>query len=304
MGVLKAKVGGSWVPISQGWSPLAGGLIGHTRTVAAVSGIAASAVDLGASVTWTADPSRTYKTTIQTGRIDQATAGGYFSVDMTDGANAIKSSVSTSVVANQYDNVVAVLVETGLSGSVTRKARGRTSAGSAVVQAGTFVLVEDVTTVSPAGTQPPYALWETAVYTPALNSLAIGTGGSAALSARYVWNGGPNSGDFGTLFLTGSLTLGTSGASVGTSPGIGVPPGFVHQHPWNLVPVGDCLIDDSGVGSYTGVMRVFNATYLEFRLLKVDTTYASQATVTATVPVALGAGDTFTWNANLIAKRA
>lgn len=101
------------------------------------------------------------------------------------------------------------------------------------------------------GSDPPpadhYELWydpdaapvgtigmvETGDYTPALTSIAIGTGGSAENVAHYVFVGGSEVGDEGILSIEGSIVLGTSGASVsaGTGHAIDLPAGFQHPSP-------------------------------------------------------------------------
>lgn len=153
MGVLKANVGGQWVPISQGWSPLAGGYVAHSILAAAVSGIGAAGTDLGVSVTWTADPTRRYKVTGVSGRIDQATAISAAFMGIYDAANTYKIGNYITMGINDFAHVTCIEVVSGLSGSTTRKLRGQTAAGSATFQAGALLLVEDITTVSPGPTQ-------------------------------------------------------------------------------------------------------------------------------------------------------
>lgn len=151
MGVLKMKVGGSWVPVSQGWSPLAGGIVTSAITTAAMASIGSTVVDLtgGASVTWTANPARTYKITAVSGRIDQFTAQGNAFMAISDAANANKAYNYTAPASGFFGHIVAIEIATGLSGTITRKLRVNTSAGTCTIQAGTLLLVEDITAVAP-----------------------------------------------------------------------------------------------------------------------------------------------------------
>lgn len=158
MGVLKAKVGGAWVPISQGWSPLAGGRVGHAYLAADQTIAGTSAVDLtGMSVTWTADPTRTYKTTV-VATMSKTTAIGNVTLQIADAAGGnittqvVQASSATDILAP-----VAMSVESGLSGTTTRKARASTNVAGLVVNGGstyrTIILVEDITTVLPGPSQ-------------------------------------------------------------------------------------------------------------------------------------------------------
>ena len=71
------------------------------------------------------------------------------------------------------------------------------------------------------------ARWEVGTYTPALTQCAVGTGGSAANTATYVYVGGPSVGDRGVMHLSGSIVFGTTGATLPqANPTIGLPSGF------------------------------------------------------------------------------
>jgi hypothetical protein len=64
MGVLKARVGGAWIPVSQGFDMAQVGLVVAPKTLAVGQAVVAGAgaVDLtGLTATWTADPSHTYR---------------------------------------------------------------------------------------------------------------------------------------------------------------------------------------------------------------------------------------------------
>ena len=71
------------------------------------------------------------------------------------------------------------------------------------------------------------SLVQSGTYTPTLSGCAIGTGGSAANTAQYVFVGGPNIGDVGIMYVSGLVTFGTTGATVPQSnPILSLPSGF------------------------------------------------------------------------------
>lgn len=153
MGVLKAKVGGAWVPVGQGWSPLAGGYVGSASPSADQSGIGATMTDItGMSVTWTADPTRRYMTTMILTCYPSTGPASIVAQIANASGTLVRRAFTTVPTANYYADMVVVAVETGLSGPQTRKGQINVSAGTLTVYAATttaIIIVEDVTTVSP-----------------------------------------------------------------------------------------------------------------------------------------------------------
>lgn len=131
---------------------------------------------------------------------------------------------------------------------------------------------------------------ESDTYTPTFGGggITIGTGGTPVNSAHWVWEGGPNSGDAGTLEVWGEWRLGSSGFSVGTNPTIGLPSGFSIT---GINPFWVCgeasLVDQSTQANnrIAGIQRApSSSTSVEVVLPQPATT------ITATVP--------FTWAAD------
>lgn len=111
------------------------------------TGIAAVADITGLSVTWTADSTRLYKTTINV-NYAKATTANFASLHFTTGANAVILSRSTYMQIADYFTVELTWIEAGLSGSQTRKARADCTSGTLTVvnsfsRSGT-IIVEDI----------------------------------------------------------------------------------------------------------------------------------------------------------------
>lgn len=105
------------------------------------------------SVTWTASASRRYRTTFS-GEINGTSAGALLIVYITDGSNNIKRrhviTVPALVSGVGYTGVQFSVVESGLTGSTTRKIRLERNAGSGTAEAYAAtsspmsILVEDI----------------------------------------------------------------------------------------------------------------------------------------------------------------
>src|SRR5262245_24368923 len=120
------------------------GYVGFDATSSAVASVTSTLTYLGAQVVFTATLGRRYKTTMITGRIDQFTAAANAFAGIYDaGSQAIAYSY-LPMVAGGFGFIYAWTLESNLSGSITRRVQGSTSAGSMNVQAGTRILVEDI----------------------------------------------------------------------------------------------------------------------------------------------------------------
>ena len=124
------------------------GVIGYASATANQTLTTTEANITGLSISFTAVSSRVYRTTVSIGYAEQQTAGGYGEVKITDGSNVQKQTAVNYQLAGVGTDVVAVVIESGLSGSIVRKARGVTSAGSFVVVGGStrpmHIIVEDI----------------------------------------------------------------------------------------------------------------------------------------------------------------
>lgn len=124
------------------------GIIGYAQATANQTGITTEVNVTGLSVTFTADSTRYYKTTIYTFSVQQNTAAGYAEFKITDGSNVQKQNGVIYQLAGVQSPMCVTVVETGLSGSVTRKARALTNAGTLLLAASAtapmFIVVEDI----------------------------------------------------------------------------------------------------------------------------------------------------------------
>ena len=97
----------------------------------------------GLSVTFTAVSSRLYRTTLSLYG-SQATLGSVFLI-IADGASALVERTAHTIVDTYSAGLTVVSLQTGLSGSTTRKGRCSASAGTFTAQlAYGSIIVEDV----------------------------------------------------------------------------------------------------------------------------------------------------------------
>ena len=113
------------------------------------TGVGGSFTDVTSlSATWTAVSSRYYKTTVYFPKLVQNTSSGYAQFQITDASNTTKQSSVEYPPSGDYFTSSMFLLETGLSGSVTRKVRATTSAGTLDIYGGstqpTYIIVEDI----------------------------------------------------------------------------------------------------------------------------------------------------------------
>jgi hypothetical protein len=111
------------------------------------TGITTVADITGLTVTFTAVASRLYRTTLIVAAT-QLTAAGTSSYVIADAGNTQVNGFSISASTNFSLVAVVVLLETGISGSVTRKGRASTNAGTLTIEGAGGVrgsiLVEDI----------------------------------------------------------------------------------------------------------------------------------------------------------------
>lgn len=139
---------------------LPGGVMGYAEVTANQTSIGITEVDLTSlTVTWTAVSSRRYRTSFVTS-LEVNTLGSdtfdVITVYITDGSNTKKQTCDLAQphATNSQQTLVGSVVETGLSGSTTRKLRGLamdTNAGTtlnatllASATAPCYILVEDI----------------------------------------------------------------------------------------------------------------------------------------------------------------
>lgn len=124
------------------------GIMGYASATANQSGITTATDVTGLSITFTANSTRYYKTTFYTFSALQNTAAGYPEIRITDGSNVQKQSGVIYLGAGEQAPMFVSVVETGLSGSTTRKARAVTTAGTLLLAASStspmFIVVEDI----------------------------------------------------------------------------------------------------------------------------------------------------------------
>lgn len=100
------------------------------------AGVTATTDVPGLSVTFVAQPTFVYRTTIYVS-LNQGAASGITALQLADGTNAVMNASSLSLATGEVGTITMQWVETGLSGSLTRKARFGTSAGN-VIAIGSF----------------------------------------------------------------------------------------------------------------------------------------------------------------------
>lgn len=100
----------------------------------AQSGIGSSATDITSlSVTWTAESARLYVVVLWV-LYSQVSSGGVASASINDsGGGSTYKSARQTLAASEEATLVAFSIESGLSGSTTRKGRFATSAGTATI---------------------------------------------------------------------------------------------------------------------------------------------------------------------------
>lgn len=171
-GVLKAKVGGVWVPIvgsgmsaeTARWNS-AWGIVAYGPVTAAQTGIAASNVDItGASVTFTPVAGRRYKTTFSVMVLSTIAAGNVAHVvpQIVDSTlTVIQQRNCTYTSGGLYSHAYLEVIESGLPAVATlRKARLSITSGTVDTVIGgnypAFLCVEDVgpAIYNPAPTPP------------------------------------------------------------------------------------------------------------------------------------------------------
>lgn len=111
------------------------GLVGTAVLASDQTGITTVTDITGVTVTWTADPARAYLITLQVGAADQITTAGTQAAHITDSSNVIKRSASEVQSANARGAYYLSVIESGLTGSQTRKGRFQTSAGTTTLTA-------------------------------------------------------------------------------------------------------------------------------------------------------------------------
>jgi len=103
----------------------------------------------GASITWTADPARWYRTVAEIGAFRQATASGRGFAYILDSGSTQLRTANASQPVNEYASLHLEVVESGLSGSTTRRLAVSASGGVIDVFNNTtglapFISVEDL----------------------------------------------------------------------------------------------------------------------------------------------------------------
>jgi hypothetical protein len=124
------------------------GIMGTGSKTADQNGITTVADITSLSVTFTAVSTRYYRTTLFLAQIQQNTAAGSVNLLITDATPTTKVSFFTNMASGDFEPIQVSVVETGLTGSITRKGRISTSAGTIDVRGSatiiSHILVEDL----------------------------------------------------------------------------------------------------------------------------------------------------------------
>ena len=109
------------------------GAMGYVYSTAGNVGLTTTGADIaGASVTFTAVSGRLYKVGYNA-QIQKTVTAGFVEIFITNGAGTVLFDGFTNVAAAAYVNFSISTVLTGLSGSVTIKARGVVDTGAATI---------------------------------------------------------------------------------------------------------------------------------------------------------------------------
>lgn len=190
-GQLYGSSGTMWRFDGTRWASTAGssgarGAVAYAQVVVNQSGIATETNLTGMSVTWTADPSRIYRTTVR-GELTATVAGDIPVVSIRTQTSASVQRYTQSLPSTAGTSVSVQVVESGLSGSQTRYASLQRAAGSGTFMFGgapafpAYILVEDITyeagsSGTPVGDPPP------AVYLSRSSNFSVASGVPAGIS--------------------------------------------------------------------------------------------------------------------------
>jgi hypothetical protein len=123
------------------------GVVGYATKTADQTGITTLADVTSLSVTFTAVSTRLYRTTVWMRGSQLGGSAGTVSATIADGASVEKARVATSIISAGFAALHVVLIETGISGSITRKARADTTAGTLSIlgaaAGASLIIVED-----------------------------------------------------------------------------------------------------------------------------------------------------------------
>jgi hypothetical protein len=127
---------------------LPGGVVGYVNGSGSDQTAITTDTDItGLSVAWTAESSRLYRTTVTVG-VQQVSNAGTITISIANASNTIVRRRTVSLAAGGYAEVTVVLLETGVSGSTTRKARAFSTASSLSVLGASVhnasIVVEDL----------------------------------------------------------------------------------------------------------------------------------------------------------------
>ena len=125
------------------------GVVAYAEVTANQTGFTSTASDITSlTATWTAVAGRRYRITGHLGCAQQNTSGGFWNLQITDASNTIQALAPHSLAVGEQAPITAFEVVVPGAGSITRKLRARTSAGTGDVLASSartaFILVEDI----------------------------------------------------------------------------------------------------------------------------------------------------------------
>jgi hypothetical protein len=123
------------------------GIMGEGTKSSNQSGITTIVDVTSLTVTFTADSSRKYQTTVWL-HAQQLTSGALAEVLLTDGSGTIVADSTFTLATNDFATFSIVSTVSGISGSTTRKVQARTAAGSLTIASNANspgrIIVEDI----------------------------------------------------------------------------------------------------------------------------------------------------------------
>ena len=144
--------GSTWVLGTAASAGGARGTVAYAQVTTGQTGIGSATVDIaGLSATWTASPNRRYKTTAYIAPSSSVAGDEFLAFIQDAGAGIIQTASAPHTETSVSTNLEFSVIETGLSGSITRKVTIRRAGGTgslalfAAPTAPAFILVEDIT---------------------------------------------------------------------------------------------------------------------------------------------------------------
>lgn len=200
--------------------------------------------------------------------------------------NALASSITNA-------NITDLRTHSYAHGSVVPTMNGARPSGASLYE-GLVIYEQDSNNMYVYDGANWTPLFVKGTYTPTLTAMAIGTGGGATNTAKYVYS-------YGKIFIQGVITFGTSGATLpGGAPLISLPSGYSFDTsvvgPVAAMQLGFCTFLDASAGAgWMGITRYNTSTNVRVVLHNAAGSLTQHLATSATVPFTWATGDSILW---------